>query len=282
MPLYPPAAPPTGPGGAHAATHETGGADELLLDGTQVRIDPSGLAVVLTDDVQAAIAELDAAAVAVADGLVAETEAREAGAPLRDTAANLAANNPTPAAGRLVAQIDPPFASALGDGVTPWLTLPKTYPDGGPAPTFTMKNDATISMVGSSAWADVDPSGTANARTYDLVVPGVVAGMKIEASLMCLVTSAAGAMLFDYWTVVAGAAVNQMGSNGGGTTGWGIETNVQRYLQGGYNGIYTLAVNDIENGSLRLRLRFWLASGSTRTLFSASGLRLVQKVRVYR
>lgn len=191
---------------------------------------------------------------------------------VRDTAANLAAANLVYPAGALVAQSDAPFTYALADGVTAWLDLRKYYPGSGQPPVQAVKSDANITVNGSTGvWQDTDPSGTVNARTYDIVIPGVAAGQRVEASMEGVIVSAAGALLFDFWTVKAGVAVSQFGTSAFGSTGLCALTNTAVLWQGGWITSPVLAAGDIENGSVRLRVRHVGATGVSRVISGTGG-----------
>lgn len=204
-----------------------------------------------------------------------------------DTAAGLAALNPTMPAGALAYATDT-HLFALGDAVQSWLTAYKFSMTGDPQPIRVQKSDANISITANAAWQDIDPSGTSAARTYDVVLPGAAAGMAVEASIegACQAPNTAAGCSIDVYTISGGVPVHSIGNVTTGVTGWQKLANasgatVTDYWQGGWAGPLLLVAGDLEAGACRLRFRIKFVSGANRVFLSSVGFVLSLKARLY-
>jgi hypothetical protein len=149
-----------------------------------------------------------------------------------------------------------------------------------PAPVRTVKSDANLVMAANTPnWTDLDPGGTAAARPLDVVIPDVEAGQWVEFTPSAYVATATGATsLLDVFTIVGGAPVHQFGSTEVGISAWFISAGVPVNL--GTRVSYQVQADDIEDGSVRLRLRFKnLHASTTRNLGAGSGNRVVLEGR---
>jgi hypothetical protein len=142
-----------------------------------------------------------------------------------------------------------------------------------PAPIVVTKGDGNFALsttVGS--WVDIDAGGNASARPFDLVFPNVSAGQWITVEPFAWSASTSGAVLLDAWTIVGGAAVNRFGSGDNGgvpVSPWALAANVAQAMSGSKS--YQVKVEDIENGSVRVRLRSRHVSGAARSLLGIFG-----------
>lgn len=110
----------------------------------------------------------------------------------------------------------------------------------------------------SVTWADVDSEGTASARPFDVVIPGVKIGDYIAIDPCLYVGAAAGNAALDIATIVSGAVAHYFSSKTAtpltaGLTSWFVTASVTVTVQG--RQWYQLQSGDIEAGSVRLRLR---------------------------
>lgn len=145
-----------------------------------------------------------------------------------------------------------------------------------PAPITVSKEDGNVVVTGPGlgTWLDVDPDGSAASRPRDVVFPGCKAGDYIEVAPNFVVNPGAQPTLFDIFTFVDGVAVHQFGAGAGGTDAWYKGASVTTGVSGGVP--YQVQTGDLENavggvGSVRTRLRFSRASGSSITITAASG-----------
>lgn len=143
------------------------------------------------------------------------------------------------------------------------------------APIVATKTDAalTIGHTGSGVWADTDTGGNAAARPLDLVVPGVRAGQRITLSILAHYTTGTNGGVMDFWSVVGGAPVSHIGQ-GAPNGPWIFEGGKAGMVSG--RATFTVQEADIENGSVRLRLRHSLptAGGTLHTLFAGFGFEI--------
>lgn len=143
----------------------------------------------------------------------------------------------------------------------------------GLSPVIVRKSDANLTLAVNAAYQDVDPSGTASSRDLDIVIPNVAVGQWVDFVMNILVTSSTVACAFDVFTVVSGAVVHKFGSptslSGPTPSAWFAEANKSLAAQGSV--AYQIQTGDVENGSVRLRVRSLQASGAARVIFSAGG-----------
>lgn len=143
----------------------------------------------------------------------------------------------------------------------------------GPVTTPVSKADGDISLTVNNAWHDVDSSGSASARSLDIVIPNVFAGQWVEGYLnSSALTASSGLCYFDFVTIVAGVKVNHFsvqGSGQFGPVGWQCIANSEHKLTGNIN--RQLVAGDIENGAVRIRLQCRTFT-ATSTLRAQAGL----------
>lgn len=138
------------------------------------------------------------------------------------------------------------------------------------SPIVVKKNapSGVIALTQSTVWKDIDPDGTAAARPLDLVIPGVSPGdwVRVTPNFYYSILAGNNGAYVDIFTVVDGVAVNHPGDAEGGIAGWMIEGG----LAGRVSGPVSLQVtaDDIENDSVRLRLRYKLAAAATRGIWA--------------
>jgi hypothetical protein len=116
------------------------------------------------------------------------------------------------------------------------------------APIQVVKSDGNWPVgVVANTWAEFDTTGSAAARSYDIVIPGVTAGQ---------------------W-IVAGAKVNPVGDSLVGTFAWALTNNAVTALQGTIP--YQIQAGDIENGAARFRLYNRNTTTTARSLVASGG-----------
>ncbi len=130
--------------------------------------------------------------------------------------------------------------------------------------------------VTANAWHDTDPGGSAAARPLDIVIPDVRAGQWICVSPEFMSGAGVATQVYmDMWTIVAAAPVNQFGavvvSNVGGIAPWTLITSVRSQAQAPC--YYQVQQADIEDGSVRCRLRDFNTTTTARTISGAGGVR---------
>lgn len=129
-------------------------------------------------------------------------------------------------------------------------------------PIIVRRTSGDITLAISAVFADSDTTGTASARTLDLVFPNVTAGDVISVAPNLYMPSAVNATIHTFATIVAGAVVNRAGGAFGVPT-WGAPANGVGKIIGEYS--YVVQAGDIEAGSVRVRMQHILAS-ATRTV----------------
>jgi hypothetical protein len=142
-------------------------------------------------------------------------------------------------------------------------------------PIVVRKSDAslTLAATGAGVWADCDTTGSSASRSYDVVIPGCKAGDWVD--IVPRATVAGGgtsAVLLDVFTIVSGSPVNAM-SGGDALGAWIVLASATTMI--GARVSYQVQAGDLENvvggvGSVRLRLRYSKASGTSGTLNAAS------------
>lgn len=149
----------------------------------------------------------------------------------------------------------------------------------GASPIVVSKADASPTILDSTSWKDVDTGGSAAARPLDLVVPDVKAGQWVTLTINGYSGSAASGGSVDFVTVVSGAKVNHVGNATAGVTGWVIDNNTIKHLNGSID--YQVQSADIENGAVRFRLQTirTLGSATTRALLATGGFALRMAAR---
>lgn len=131
------------------------------------------------------------------------------------------------------------------------------------------------SLVGAApAWVDVDNTGSAASRTYDLVFPAVKAGQWIQVTPHMVVANGTGGTAFDMWTIVAGSPVHQFGTGAGGVTSWFVATTATEAIGGACS--YQVQADDLSNvvngvGSVRCRMRFGRVNTSSTGITVGAG-----------
>lgn len=139
------------------------------------------------------------------------------------------------------------------------------------APVRVTKADANLVLgIVANTWHDVDANGSAAARPLDVVIPNVEAGQWVEVAANLYSPNAATAVYLDVFTVVAGAPVHQFGSATTGTVGWLLPSGLA--WQASNSARYQVQADDIENGSVRLRLRDRNTTTTARSIGSNSGI----------
>lgn len=145
------------------------------------------------------------------------------------------------------------------------------------APIMVRKTDANLGLpvTGALVYADIDTSGSPAARAMDLVIPGVRVGQWIRVTPRALITSGSAGTIIDAFTIRDGVAQHQFGTPAFGMTPWfaqpGVNTNI------GPQASYLIQNNDLENlapngvGTVRIRLRYYKASGTAGVLNAAGG-----------
>jgi hypothetical protein len=141
----------------------------------------------------------------------------------------------------------------------------------GLAPIQVTKADANLVLgIVANTWHDADANGSAAARPLDIVIPNVTAGKWVEVKANLYSPSSAAAVYLDIWTVVAGSPVNQFGSSTTGTVGWLLPASTA--WQASNTARYQVQAGDIENGSVRLRLRDRNTSTTARSIGASGGI----------
>jgi hypothetical protein len=137
-------------------------------------------------------------------------------------------------------------------------------------PIQVIKSDGNLTLAAvTGVWTDVDPGGSAAARPLDIVIPNVKAGQWVYVEMNALSGAAATGVPLDMFTVVGGVSINGFSGNDLGQVGWFLpNSTVGMSVTGGRS--YQLLEEDIENGSVRLRLRHRNLSGATTRTISAS------------
>lgn len=138
------------------------------------------------------------------------------------------------------------------------------------APIETIKSDGNwaVGQV-QNTWAEFDTTGSAAARSYDIVIPGVTAGQWVLLGINAWSAAAAAPTYIDFWSIVAGAKVNPVGDSLVGTFAWALTNNAVTALQGMIP--YQLQAGDIENGSARFRLHNRNTTTTARSLIASGG-----------
>lgn len=119
----------------------------------------------------------------------------------------------------------------------------------------------------AGAWVDGDGTGTAAARTYDVVIPNAVAGDKYDFTVSAIAGAGVGGLSVTMASIVAGAVVNRFASATLGVSAWVVLASVTRVISGSFP--YVLQAGDISGGVARFRVQLnTTATGST--LFGGS------------
>lgn len=138
------------------------------------------------------------------------------------------------------------------------------------APVVVSKNDASLALpTVQGVWTDLDPGGTAAARPLDVVIPNVAAGQWISLYASMHPSNVAQSVQMDVFTVVAGSPVHQFGQSVGGTSTWLLPASTTAAVSGTRS--YQLQSDDIENGSVRLRMRARNTGTTARNVLAVSG-----------
>lgn len=139
------------------------------------------------------------------------------------------------------------------------------------APVRVTKADANLACgVTANTWHSLDPGGSAAARPLDVVIPNVSAGQWVEVSVNLYSPNAATAVYLDIFTVVAGSFVNQFGTDATGTVGWLIPASLA--WQASNTARYQVQAGDIEDGSVRLRIRDKNTTTTARSIGASGGI----------
>lgn len=138
------------------------------------------------------------------------------------------------------------------------------------APVVVSKTDANLALpVVQGVWTDVDPLGTANARPLDVVIPNVEAGQWVSLTPTIHPSNVAQSFQVDAWTIVAGAAVHQMGFGNSGVSAWLLPASSIVPITASRH--YQLQPDDIENGAVRLRLKARNTGTTARNIVATVG-----------
>lgn len=139
-----------------------------------------------------------------------------------------------------------------------------------PAPIVVTKSDANLALSQTqNTWADVDPGGSAAARPLDLVIPGVKAGQWVEVEPNFYSGSTSAGIYLDVFAIVGGVPVSQFGLANEGVSGWTLLISTARFITGSRS--KKLVSGDIENDSVRLRLRSRNATTISRAIAASAG-----------
>lgn len=153
--------------------------------------------------------------------------------------------------------------------------------DGSMAPVVVRKSNANLTLAVDANYQDIDPSGTANARELDIVIPNAVAGKWIVGGINVLITSSTVAAAMDFFTIVAGVPIHKFGDptslTGAAPGSWQPEANKTLAIMGSVP--YQIQADDIESGSVRIRMRSRQTSGAARIIFSGGGGLLIMEGR---
>ena len=118
-------------------------------------------------------------------------------------------------------------------------------------------------VANSTAWANLDTG-------LDLTVPAL-AGDFIEVSVNGVWLSEAVAVYLDAVTLVAGAPVTSLAqgiaptATGSGVWGWRGDSGAQKTIGGGIG--YALQAGDVSGGNVTVRLRYFTATATNKTLY---------------
>lgn len=134
-----------------------------------------------------------------------------------------------------------------------------------------VNQDWSFTTTGTWVWKDVDPTGSAHARTGDIVIPNVRAGDTIWASLDAYTTSQGNSGYMDFWIIVNGAPIRkfmyespELGPGGIMLLNPGGHDVLGRYM-------HIVRADEIEDGCVRVRLRASMAAATTRGLLHSGG-----------
>lgn len=141
-------------------------------------------------------------------------------------------------------------------------------------PVRVTKTDADLTSTTTGAWTDLDTGGSAAARPLDVVIPNVITGSWVSAKIDAFSAANAQGFSLDVWNIVAGSPVRRW--NGGlasnfSAWGWMVLGDADFGTAISAEHFYQLQADDIENGSVRLRVRYFRGAGSARALSSSSG-----------
>lgn len=129
-------------------------------------------------------------------------------------------------------------------------------------PIIVRRTSGDITLAVSATFVDSDTTGTASARTLDLVFPGAAAGDVIVVEPNIYMPSAANGTVHTFATIVAGAVVNRAGGAFGVPT-WSAPAAGIGKIIGAYS--YVVQAGDVEAGGVRVRMQHIIAS-ATRTM----------------
>lgn len=149
----------------------------------------------------------------------------------------------------------------------PWLPLP-----GGSSGGSGLKSARTVRTAGdltlnSTAWADLTTA-------HDVTV-AAAEGDVLLVSLSAAGDSQAVEAYLDAATMVSGAVVNHIGTNGVGTRGvqaWTLQVSAIRFQGGSVQ--YAVQAGDIDVGNVTLRLRYRTNTSSNKKLFANTDMPL--------
>lgn len=116
--------------------------------------------------------------------------------------------------------------------------------------------DLDFAFTPNGAWNDCDSSGIAHARRGDIVIPNVAPGQWVEWGLSAYAGAPTAGIFLDAWTIVDGVAINKfMGQLSGGGPSSYLLLEGKDGAVGGTTLQYKVKPEDIEGGSVRIRLR---------------------------
>lgn len=139
------------------------------------------------------------------------------------------------------------------------------------APVRVAKSDANLPVTTvAGTWTDLDTGGTAAARPLDVVIPGVKVGQWVEVEPNATSAAATTNVSLDICTIVAGVPVHHFGDPALiGVTAWFCPSGALKHITGAV--WYQVQADDIENGSVRLRMRARNSSTTARAINATGG-----------
>lgn len=121
-------------------------------------------------------------------------------------------------------------------------------------PVQVTRTSGNLSAVVSAVWADLDSTGTAAARTLDVVLPNMSVGDNFIVRPIFTANAITGGFLMTCAVIVGGAVQRNLFDATYGFFPWAIPTAASKDVNAPSPRL-TVVGGDLENGSLRLRLR---------------------------
>ena len=177
----------------------------------------------------------------------------------------LASAPTTPAAGNWRVYTKPDGLYVVDDAGT------ETGPlgSGGGVTTTKVKYVGGTYTLSSTTWANV------HASNLDLTL-AAVAGDVIEVGLSALGGNQNAELYLDAATIVSAAAVNYVGTAGGGTErgvqAWFLDNSINASAGGSV--LYTVQAGDVSGGNVTVRLYYRASAAASKELFATSAIPL--------